>query len=68
MWILDCHTLHGLSLTLEALVMLILTDIVMSIQWEFLLEVLFKARFNVLKKNLDVQVPIRPHHLMCGTL
>ena len=40
MWILDCHTLHGLSLTLEALVMLILTDIVMSIQWEFLLEVL----------------------------
>ena len=34
----------------------------------FLLEVSFKSRFNIFKKNLNVQVPIRPHHLMCGTL
>ena len=49
MRILDRHTLHGLSLTLEALMMLVLTDIVMSIQGEFLLEVLFAVSQSIIR-------------------
>ena len=49
MRILDRHTLHGLSLTLEALMMLVLTDIVMCVQREFLLEVLFAVSQSIIR-------------------
>ena len=49
MWILDCHTLHGLSLPLKALMMLILTDIVVRIQREFLLEVLLAVSQAIIR-------------------
>ena len=49
MWVLDCHTLHGLTLTLEALMLVVLTDVMVGVQWELLPEVLLAIPKSVVR-------------------